>query len=114
VVKLISKKEDYSSGEEEMPRRKEATMTFTLLGFTIPLAVIIYLLIAILVLKGLGLLKLWFNLDPDGITLTFDVGSLIGSALFVLLFNRLNTLNDKLSDQGERIAKLETKNKKEK
>ena len=55
------------------------------------------------------MLKAWFSIDPNGVTLTVDVGFVASGGLFALLWHRLNRLNDRLSKFGERIAKLEPK-----
>jgi hypothetical protein len=64
-------------------------------------------LIAILILKGFGVLQLWFNIDPEGFTLNIDVGYLTSGALFIYVLTRLHKLNDVLSKQGERVARIE-------
>jgi len=82
-----------------MPKKKGTSLT----------DLIIVALIALLLLKGLGLLKAWFDIDPNGVTFTIDVGFVASAGLFALLWHRLNTLNDRLSELGERIAKVEPK-----
>jgi len=71
------------------------------------------LLLLILLLKAIGILKAYFNIDPIGITFTFDIGYLTSAGLFVLLWKRFERISDKLTDQlrtqGERIAKIEGK-----
>jgi hypothetical protein len=93
-------------GEEMTKKKKEKG---TDLGLWIFLG-----LIALLILKGLGLLKLWFNIDPDGISINFDVGYLLtaGSFLWVLsrLFNQnktLTTVETTMTNVSERLEKVE-------
>lgn len=90
---------------EEMPLRKEEGIDWMRATFV--------LLILILLLKAIGVLKAYFDIDPNGITFTFDIGYLTSAVLFVLLWRRFEKISDKLLDQlrtqGERIAKLEGK-----
>ena len=65
------------------------------------------ILIIILFLKGFGILKIAFNIDPEGITFNFDLGYITSAALFVIVLDRLHKQNDMMSKQGERIAKME-------
>jgi len=65
--------------------------------------------VIILILKGLGLLKLWFNIDPDGVTFNIDVGFLTSSALFIYVLTRMHKLNDIMSKQSETLVELRTK-----
>jgi hypothetical protein len=65
------------------------------------------ILIIILFLKGLGILKAVFNIDPEGITFNFDIGYLTSAALFVIVLDRLHKQNDIFAKQGERIARIE-------
>jgi cytochrome c biogenesis protein CcdA len=78
---------------------------------TDPWTIVFVVLILILVLKALGILKTYLNIDPNGITFTFDIGYLTSAGLFVLLWRRFEKINDRLSEQirkqGERIAKIE-------
>jgi len=43
---------------------------------TDPWTIVFAVLILILVLKALGILKAYLNIDPNGITFTFDIGHL--------------------------------------
>jgi len=65
------------------------------------------ILIIILFLKGFGILKAVFNIDPDGITFSFDLGFIASASLFAIVLERLHKLNDTISKQGERIAHIE-------
>jgi len=65
------------------------------------------ILIALLILKGFGILKTLFNIDPEGITFNIDLGYITSAGLFIYILTRLHKLNDVLSKQGERIAKIE-------
>jgi hypothetical protein len=65
------------------------------------------ILILILFLKGFGILKAVFNIDPEGITLSFNLGFIASASLFAIVLERLHKLNDLLSKQGERIARIE-------
>ena len=56
------------------------------------------ILIALLILKGFGILKTLFNID---------LGYITSAGLFIYILTRLHKLNDVLSKQGERIAKIE-------
>ena len=82
-----------------MPRRKEEGNNAIYW-----LAVI---LIGVLLLKGFGILKTFFNINPEGFTFSFDIGFIASATLFAIVLNRLHALNDILSKQGERIAKIE-------
>ncbi len=64
-------------------------------------------LIIVLFLKGFGILKAVFNIDPEGITFSFDLGFIASATLFAIVLERLHKLNDTLSKQGERIARME-------
>jgi len=68
---------------------------------------IMAILIVLLFLKGIGVLKAVFNIDPDGITFNFDIGYLTSAALFVIVLDRLHKQNDIFAKQGERIARIE-------
>lgn len=57
--------------------------------------------------KGFGVLKTLFNIDPDGVTFSIDVGFITSAALFIFVLTRMHKLNDVISKQGERIAKIE-------
>lgn len=84
---------------DEMPRKKEeGSNTVTWIAI---------ILIVVLILKGVGILKTLFNIDPDGMTFNFDVGYLTSAALFAIVLNRLHKQNDILAKQGERIARIE-------
>jgi hypothetical protein len=61
----------------------------------------------ILFLKGFGVLKAVFNIDPEEITFSFDLGFIASASLFAIVLERLHKLNDTLSKQGERIARIE-------
>jgi len=74
-----------------------------------PTEILVALLIVLLLLKGFGVLKAYFNIDPDGVSFSIDLGFVTSAALFGLLWHRLNQLNDKLAQQGERLATLEAK-----
>jgi len=85
--------------EQGVPRRREDAGG----GLTLVFAI----LIALLLLKGLGILKLIIGFDPDGFSFSLDVGFMTSAGLFGLLWYRLNQLNDKLSELGERLASIE-------
>jgi len=53
-------------------------------------------LVALLLLKGFGILKAVLNTDPEGVTITIDLGFTTSAGLFVFLWHRLNQLNDTL------------------
>lgn len=74
-----------------------------------PTEILFALLVILLLLKGFGVLKAYFNIDPDGVTFSIDLGFVASATLFGLLWHRLNQLNDRLTQQGERLAKLEAK-----
>jgi hypothetical protein len=63
---------------------------------------VFWILLAVLVLKMLGLTKAWFNIDPAGISISFDLSSAISFGLFALLWGKFNNMAD-------RVAKLEVK-----
>jgi hypothetical protein len=84
---------------EEMPRRRNEGNNAVYL--------VAVLLIGVLLLKGLGILKALFNIDPEGISFSFDIGFLSSAALFALVLDRLHKLSDTISKQGERIARIE-------
>lgn len=88
-------------GEEMAKRKKEKKEEIDWLLW------IVIGLIAILILKGLGLLKLWFNIDPEGFTLSIDIGYIASATLFIYVLTRMHKLNDMLSKQCERIATIE-------
>jgi hypothetical protein len=87
---------------ERMPKKKKeedwSTIAFVLL-------------LVVLFLKAIGLLKAVFNIDPNGVTFTFDIGYLTSFGLFILLWRRIDKFNDTFSkltrEQSERIAKIE-------
>jgi hypothetical protein len=81
-----------------MPRRRKEGREWT--GIAI-------ILVAVLLLKGFGVLKTLFNIDPDGVTFSIDVGFITSAALFIFVLTRMHKLNDVISKQGERIAKIE-------
>jgi len=81
-----------------MPRKKEEGKDWTWVAV---------ILIALLILKGFGILKALFNIDPEGITFNIDLGYITSAGLFIYVLTRLHKLNDVLSEQGERIAKIE-------
>lgn len=76
-----------------MPKKKEE------IDWTLTAALV---LLAILVLKELGILKTLFNIDPEG----SDLGYMTSAGL-AFVIAKLHKLNDALSKQGERIAKIE-------
>jgi hypothetical protein len=82
-------------------------------GFGGGILIIVVLLMAVLFLKGVGLLQVWFGIDPYGITLTIDATSVISMALFALLFNSLNTTKRDLAKDFKALEKslseIETK-----
>jgi uncharacterized protein YpmS len=83
---------------EKVPRKKEEGKDWTWVAV---------ILIALLILKGFGILKALFNIDPEGITFNIDLGYITSAGLFIYVLTRLHKLNDVLSKQGERIAKIE-------
>lgn len=87
---------------EELPKKKDSSNYLWIAA----------ILIGILFLKGIGVLKAVFNIDPDGLTLSFDVGFISSAALFAIVLSGLHKLNDVLSKQGERIARIETNHSK--
>jgi hypothetical protein len=68
---------------------------------------VFWLLLFVLALKALGLTKVWFNIDPYGFNVSFDIGSAISLVLFGLVWQKQDTLTTTLSKQGERLANLE-------
>jgi cytochrome b subunit of formate dehydrogenase len=86
---------------EEMPKKKKEEDSSKYVYW------IAAILIVILFLKGIGILKAVFNIDPDGFTFSFDIGFISSAALFAIVLARLHKLNDVLSKQGERIARIE-------
>jgi hypothetical protein len=54
-------------------------------------------LLAFLALKFLGLTKAWFNIDPEGISVNIDLASGIAVVLFVLLWAKLDGLNQRVT-----------------
>ena len=72
---------------------------------------IFWLLLLVLALKALGLTKIWFNIDPEGVNVSFDIGSAISLVLFGLVWKKQDSLTTTLSTQGERIATLEGQHK---
>lgn len=66
-----------------------------------------WILLGLLALKALGLTKLWFNIDPVGVNLSFDLGSALSLFLFGLLWKKFDGVRETVSSQGERIAKIE-------
>ncbi len=65
------------------------------------------ILIIILFLKGFGILKVAFNIDPDGITYNIDIGYITSAVLFGIVIEMFHKQNGMLSHQGERIARIE-------
>jgi hypothetical protein len=76
-----------------MPKRKEEK------DWTLTAALV---LLAILVVKELGILKTLFNIDPEASDLSY-----MTSACIVYVITELHKLGNALSKQGERIAKIE-------
>jgi len=74
-----------------------------------PLDYLFWLLLLILALKALGLTKVWFNIDPDGLNFSFDIGSAVSLVLFGLIWAKQDGILSTMAAQGERIAKLEGK-----
>jgi len=87
---------------ETMPKKKKEEGKDWLLWIAIALVVI-------LVLKGLGLLKLWFNIDPEGFTINIDIGYLASATLFIYVLTRTHKLSDMLSKHGELLTEVKTK-----
>jgi len=102
---------------DEMPKRRKEGRG--------PDFYVFLLILVVLVLKGLGFLKAWFNIDPNGLTL--DAGDLATFGGFLYLWRNFDkeaktlkkSLDDqseklyaKLSEQGERLAKVEAKTNK--
>ena len=85
---------------EEMPKKKKR-------DYSNYLFFVAGILIVILFLKGFGILKIAFNIDPEGITFNFDLGYLTSAALFAIVLERLHKQTDIISKQGERIARIE-------
>jgi hypothetical protein len=65
------------------------------------------ILIIILLLKGFGILKAVFNIDPSGVTLNIDVGYITSAVLFGIVIEMFHKQNGAISKQGERIARIE-------
>ncbi len=86
---------------DEMPKKKKAK------DYSTYVYVVAAVLIVVLFLKGFGILKAVFNIDPEGITFSFDLGFIASATLFAIVLERLHKLNDTLSKQGERIARME-------
>jgi glucose uptake protein GlcU len=93
---------------EEMPKGKKTAKKTEGSNAVYWIAMI---LIGVLLLKGFGILKTLFNVDPDGITLNVDIGYITSAVLFGIVLARLHSINDNLnkvvSSQGERIARIE-------
>ncbi len=86
---------------EEMPRkRKKKDSSHYLYWIAAVLTIVLFL-------KGFGILKIAFNIDPEGITFNFDVGYITSAVLFVIVLDRLHKQNDIFAKQGERIARIE-------
>jgi uncharacterized membrane protein len=90
---------------EEMPKgkkKKDQTSTTDKVIYSV-----MAILIVLLFLKGIGILKALFNLDPSGITLNIDVGYITSAVLFGIVIEIFYKQNNTLSKQGERIARIE-------
>jgi len=72
-----------------------------------PLTLAFAFLVILLFLKALGILQAIFNIDPMGVTLSFDIGYLTSAGLFILLWRKVDKVEERLTSQGERIAKME-------
>jgi len=72
-----------------------------------PLSVLILLLAILLLLKGFGVFKLLFNIDPDGFTLTINLGDILSSVAFIILWRKIEKNGDRINHIAERVAKLE-------
>jgi len=103
---LINGEEKDSDEEKTMPR-KPYKKTPNIAIFLLTMAV--YLLVLLLILKGFGLLQLWFKIDSNGVTVSFDVGYLTSAGLFIYVLTRLHKIDDKVSALGERVASTEGK-----
>ena len=64
-------------------------------------------LIVILFLKGFGILKVAFGIDPDGVTYNIDIGYIASAVLFGIVIEMFHKQNGAISKQGERIARIE-------
>jgi len=72
--------------------------------------------VVLLILKGLGFLKLWFNIDPNGLTVNLDVGYLLTAGSFLWVLSRLygqtkalTKVETTMTNVSERLGKVETK-----
>jgi hypothetical protein len=84
---------------ETIPKKKTTDLT--------PLYVVAIILILILFLKGFGILKSLFNIDPASITYNIDIGYITSAVLFGIVIEMFHKQNSILSKQGERIARIE-------
>jgi polyferredoxin len=89
---------------EEMPKTKTRQKKKDYSRYLYYVAII---LIVILFLKGFGVLKVAFNIDPDGITYNIDIGYITSAVLFGIVIQMFHKQNGVLSHQGERIARIE-------
>ena len=82
-----------------------------------------FLLMAVLLLKGLGLLQLWIGVDPYGVDVNIDLTSLASLGLFFVLLRQMFSLqrglktdfrrvDENLSKIESRLATLEERTKK--
>ena len=95
VLKTLMNQPYSSSIGDKLGKKKgKRSWTDYLFGF----------LLLILLLKGLGLLKAWFNIDPEGLTL--DAGDLATFAGLLYLFNRFDK---QLAQVNEKLTELKTK-----
>jgi len=53
------------------------------------------------------LTKAWFNIDPEGVSFSFDTGGAVSLVLFGLLWKKLDGIRKTISNRGERTARLE-------
>lgn len=88
---------------EEMPKTKKKKKQ----DHSHILYYVAVILIIILFLKGFGILKAVFNIDPDGITFNVDVGYIASAVLFGIVIEMFHKQSGTLSKQGERIARIE-------
>jgi len=64
---------------------------------------VFWILLGILVLKIFGLTKAWFNIDPEGISISFDLSSATSFGLFVLLWGKFDRMADRVSKLEARV-----------
>jgi len=87
---------------EEMPKTKKKKQDSNRYLYYLAAA-----LVVILFLKGFGILKAVFNIDPEGITFNIDFGYITSAVLFGIVIEMFRKQSGTISKQGERIARIE-------